>query len=483
MKTRNRSIFHATTAVIVSSALSAAILSAQETRSWANTDGGIFGVAGNWSGGVPGPTDSALFDLGGESFTVTFDDSHTNNRLTVRNGAFIFDLSNGEDPSHTYQLTNISSPQATQSAITIGVDNGNNAELELRSGTLIGVQARVGWGAGSTGQLTVGQGAQLTTLSGNVQGVEIGFSGNGSLTIENGGEVISRRGSIGFETGSTGSVVITGADSEWRVNNSFTVGRDGNAQLTVSNGATLKNTGGTAPSVIAINSGSNGEVLVTGSGSIWDVSQSIYIGGNATVAGGVGVLNVTEGAAVTAGGTITVWNGGTLGGNSTITTTEVINYGSLAPGISSGTLTAEASIGTLTINGNLTQEASGILDLRIGGATAGLYDVLSVSGLVTLGGSISVTLVDDFLLIPYQTFQILTSGASPTGTFAGLGEGDLVGTYNGIDLFITYAPELNFDSEDFGVGLYSIPEPSALPIAAALGALLVVVVRRFRRNR
>jgi len=101
----------------------------------------------------------------------------------------------------------------------------------------------------------------------------------------------------------------------------------------------------------------------------------------------------------------------------------------------------------------------------------GLFDLLAVTGNVSLNGSLNITFIDDFELGLNQFYQILTADGTQSGQFTGLDEGGLVGTFNSINLFITYEPE-NSGGVD-GVAVYSVPEPSsALLILLGAGALL-----------
>ena len=87
---------------------------------------------------------------------------------------------------------------------------------------------------------------------------------------------------------------------------------------------------------------------------------------------GGGALEITNGAAVLAQGTFT--------GN-------VLNQGTLgfwdAPSV-------------ITIVGNYTQSAAGILDIDLGGTSSSQYDQLLVSGTATLAGTLDVDLIDAF---------------------------------------------------------------------------------------
>ena len=70
------------------------------------------------------------------------------------------------------------------------------------------------------------------------------------------------------------------------------------------------------------------------------------------------------------------------------------------------------------IAGNLTQSSSGSLDIKLGGTTAGSqYDQLSVTGNVSLGGTLTVSLVNSFVPSAGNSFQIITFMGALTGDF------------------------------------------------------------------
>jgi hypothetical protein len=108
-------------------------------------------------------------------------------------------------------------------------------------------------------------------------------------------------------------------------------------------------------------------------------------------------------------------DGGALSGTGTITG-NVTNAGQVSPGTSPG---------ILTIQGNYTQTAAGVLNVELGGTAAGQFDQLNVSGTASLDGSLNVSLVNGFIPSPGDGFQVLTF-ASRTGDFAaknGLNQG------------------------------------------------------------
>jgi hypothetical protein len=110
--------------------------------------------------------------------------------------------------------------------------------------------------------------------------------------------------------------------------------------------------------------------------------------------------------------------GGTLSGSGTVAG-DVRNAAQIDPG-------TDGTAGALTINGNYTQTAAGVLTVDIGGRTAGAeYDQLVVSGSVSLDGTLTVNLVNGFVPQSGDAFAILTFG-SGSGVFAALnGDGPL----------------------------------------------------------
>lgn len=88
----------------------------------------------------------------------------------------------------------------------------------------------------------------------------------------------------------------------------LTVGNSGTGSLAISG------TGGltSANAFLGSPTSSRGTVTVSGSGASWNVSNALAIGGNATNAGGFGLLSVSSGANVAVGGTLKLWGAGTL---------------------------------------------------------------------------------------------------------------------------------------------------------------------------
>lgn len=184
-------------------------------------------------------------------------------------------------------------------------------------------------------------------------------------------------------------------------------------------------------------------VISGGSLAIADVSlitASLTVsGGELRIAGRLTVHNAytqTDGATILAGGVLVLAQrldvqGGVLRGTGTIIG-DVHNAGRLYVG---GTGVA----GTMTIEGNYTQAAGGVLEIEVGGAAAGAqHDQLSVTGAANLDGTLSVRLLDGFFPSEGDAFSVLTF-ASRVGDFA---------TIEGLDLGrgLAFSPICSDDS-------------------------------------
>lgn len=107
--------------------------------------------------------------------------------------------------------------------------------------------------------------------------------------------------------------------------------------------------------------------------------------------------------------TTALLRGGKIGGIGTLTGNLQNDGGIVAPGFSPG---------TITINGNYTQSASGVLDMEIGGLSAGTqYDQMVVNGTAYLGGTLNIVQYNGFAPSAGTSFQLIKYYSS-SGTFA-----------------------------------------------------------------
>ncbi len=210
--------------------------------------------------------------------------------------------------------------------------------------------------------------------------------------------------------------------------------------------------------------------------------------GTTTVNAGTLLVGTAVGATAQSGtGNVTVGANGTLGGTGKINGATTIS-GQLAPG---------ASAGSLEFTKDLTLSGTPTTYIQLGGTAFDFnvtedYDRIKLttttSSTLTLTGSLNVSLINSFALVPNLAFGIfqLESGVTRSGTFAGLAtDGSLVGTFGGQDLFITYSA--NFGDSGMisltggdDIALYTIPEPGTLALAGLGAAMLLPRRKRLR---
>ena len=131
----------------------------------------------------------------------------------------------------------------------------------------------------------------------------VGYTGTGTLDVNDGGVVTSEYGAVGADAGSTGTATITGTDSEWTIAEGLTVGAFGRGTMTIAAGGLVDANevyiGGFDidamgdPDMNDIPEGI-GVVTVTGTGSELDVDDFLHVGYT-----GTGTLDVNEGGVVT----------------------------------------------------------------------------------------------------------------------------------------------------------------------------------------
>ncbi|QDT01580.1 beta strand repeat-containing protein [Adhaeretor mobilis] len=357
-----------------------------------------------------------------------------------------------------------------------------------------------------------------SSIGGTLTALTVGNLGSGLLDISGNSTVtINGPTDLAVELGSTGTLDMFGS-ATFTTTGTFTVGNEGDATAdmggTISSGTVfIAKTGGT--SFAGVNFGTwtvndsgpdNGSVFVGGSDTALGGSGQLFVEGTLTVNNRVKIWNGST-ARLSSGGTINaaaVVVLGDLRGNGTVDAPTTTLSGVIAPANNAGSNT-----GKLTIDGNLDFDPSGRFQVEIGGTTPETeFDVIDVTGDVTLDGFLDVFLINGFTLAPGQTFDILNVTGSLTGLIEGHTEGDVVGTFGGTDLFITYAggdislftmaglvadtePDGDVDGADFlalqrdnssliptwqteyGSGSSSFAYSSQVPEPAAIGLLLL----------
>lgn len=413
--------------------------SAQQSTWNTNSDGDFLNSA-NWSNGVPTSSVEAVFSRGaGVEFAVSLPSVVTTptyaGPVVVESNEVTFsslgpsaefqtggldvgrDLTNAIFSTELFRfeagLVTVGSAPGSHGIVNIGRADAALSILTIYSEFIVGRYgtgvlnvSSGGWANSAVndsdavfGRYVGGSGtAHITTPDANllVNTLKLGYGGQGNLFVAGGGLVqCLSYSTLGLISGGVGKAHVTGAGTEWRNFSSLTVGNRGQGELTIDDGGKVTSN----RAFIAYDTGS-GYVSVDGEGSLWDVLYELNVG-----YGGVGRLSVTNDGVVEAA-SITIGELGEISGNALLNS-KVVNHGLVAPN----------GPGPLAITGNYQQKEAGQLLLELGSAVT--YGRLQVAASATLAGTLKVEIVDDFIPVAGQSFDILDF-TSVTGQFTTL---------------------------------------------------------------
>ncbi|MGV3551807.1 cadherin-like domain-containing protein [Rhizobium sp.] len=363
----------------------------------------------------------------------------------------------GAGGAHGYVGTGLS--------IGVGNNGSNGASASGPAG------AGGGGGGGGYGAVVTGTGT-LGTLTLNLTGGDGGTGGNsGNMRAGSGG-----RGGVGLYLDNTAGATMTvsasiaggdgGAAGSGAVGGTTGAGGEGiygqNLSITLASGGSisggLSGNGGTRADAVLFTGGTNqfdhqggtitGNVVANGTNDTFRLSGST--GGSfdiSTIRGfehlgsqGSAIWTLTGTNADTQSWTASsgklivngtmantdfiVASGATLGGSGTLGDVTVQSGGSIGPGNSPGII----HVGDFSLSGTLT--------IELNGTTAGTwYDQISVTGRVTLGGALDLSILDWFMPAVGDSFIIIDNDGTDavSGIFSGLGEGYTIVTGYGDD--------------------------------------------------
>ncbi|MEI4505950.1 autotransporter-associated beta strand repeat-containing protein [Sphingopyxis sp. CCNWLW253] len=181
----------------------------------------------------------------------------------------------------------------------VGVRGG---ELRLADGgTITSANGIVAIEAGDAAVMTVagndGSGNASTWTVG--ADLSVGYGGNGTLNVIDGGRVVSSAGQVGLDSDGIGQVLVSGTGSSWENSGRISVGLFGAGVLRIENGAAVTSNDG------VVGGSGQGDAIISGPSTSWVNTQQLNVGSF-----GNGSLRIENGASVTS-------NQGYVGANST----------------------------------------------------------------------------------------------------------------------------------------------------------------------
>ncbi|WP_196260814.1 autotransporter outer membrane beta-barrel domain-containing protein [Pelagibacterium limicola] len=352
------------------------------------TDGGEAAVLGTLTFGTNGS------GIGGATVSGA-DANGTNSKLLVGGDIYV-----GAQGTGSLSMENGGFADASNGAVYIGYDIGSGGILNVTGAgsALLTDNLRVG-GAGS-GALTVAEGGQVVVTD----SIQLNhWGGQGSVIVTGAGSTLTAMNSlfIGENTvaGSTGELTVsdggqvsagtisiggTGGIGRLNIGGAVTAAAAG----TVDTGSIVLGNGGTGMLIFNHTDTSGNYIFapdLTGNGSIvHQAGTTIFTGNSATFAGNTALAAdsklVVNGSL---GGSLGV--GGILGGNGMLDQVHLFSGGVIAPGNSIGTLT----VATITFDPGSIY----LVELNDGGNTPGVNnDFIDVTGSATIsGGTVHVT--------------------------------------------------------------------------------------------
>lgn len=237
----------------------------------------------------------------------------------------------------------------------------------------------------------------------------IGQFGTGNLTQTGGTNTVANVLIVGNTSSGNGSYDLSGG-SLTVVGPYLTIGAVGTGSLNISNGGVASS----MDAYLGYDVLGSGTVILSGTGSAWNNSGSMFVGGSDVFSGGIGDLTINSGATLNVGNTLHIWNTGNVhldGGT-----------------INTGSLTGEGggfnfNAGSLNITGDLVMDAMVPLgnSLVLNG-----FKTLNVSGITTLTG-FSALMLDGGT---FSTGSLLNNGgfAFNRGTFNLTNENLVIGS-------------------------------------------------------
>jgi outer membrane autotransporter protein len=314
---------------------------------------------------------------------------------------------------------------------------------------------QVGYNADGKGHVSVDGPDTTWSITGG--STVAGNYGTGAIEVTNGASVTTSTAFLGYYGSGSGSLDLSGADTNWKSTSYIMVGYEGAGGVTVRDDATLtvsSNLGirigfvvgssgtvnigaaegeaaeaaGHINSLFTVFDEGTGKLVFNHTNSDYNFSSSIFGAGTINHLAGVttfsgnssslgGTTNIFGGTALVTGslgGAINVFANGTLGGTGTVgksgTTVSINNGGTLSPGAGNAT-------GTLLVAGNLAFSSGSTFVVQVDGDSS--------DAVVLTGGDVTIN--------PGTSLQIAVAGTATAGSYTILKATSISGTFSSID--------------------------------------------------
>jgi T5SS/PEP-CTERM-associated repeat protein len=389
------------------------------------------------------------------------------NGATVTGGAQVHLGPNTWATNNSILVTGSGSSWTNTATILVGATSSNNS-LVVSDGGQVTAPLYVGRDAGSNNNsvLVTGSGSSLSTGLGNT--TIIGYSGQGTLTVANGGIATAPQGAlqIALVPGSSGILNIGGFGAN------DTAGTISAPGIAFGSGSGTINFNQTDTATLSAVISGTGSVNQFGSGTTILTGQNTFAGTTNVTAGTL----LANSSSALGTSTVVVTDGGTLGGSGGIDGATTIGSGAaLVPGA--------GGIGALSFMGGLTLAAGSTTSFQIH-STSDFTSISLTGQSVTYGGSLLFNLID-FSPVAGDQFRVfdMTGGASESGTFSSVvvESSSLLGTGNlwsGSNAGVTY----EFDGVTGILSVQAVPEPATSALMAVAALAGVQLLRRQNRR-
>ncbi|QDY71398.1 autotransporter domain-containing protein [Qingshengfaniella alkalisoli] len=355
------------------------------------------------------------------------------------------------------------SPWVINGSVFVGYEG--TGELTIQNGGQVVSTPEPGYIAVAIGHRTHSGGTVIvsgTDADGNAStwtnhgNLNVGNLGTGTLTILNGGQVSSTRGNIGRSSGSDGTVIVSGTDTEgnastWTNHGNLNVGNFGTGTLTISGGGVVNVAEGAR---IADHQGTS-SATVQGDGSQWSINGDLSVGfGLRDTA--QGTLTIENGGLVTSGATYLGAYRAEASGAIALNGNGVLATGLVEKGLGSGTLSFDGGILRATSNeadflrnfdaGDVTIDAGGAV-FDTNGFEIGIATDLQGTGGLTKAEGGTLTLTGDN---SYQGGTLIEAGTL-TGNANSFGASDIE-VLSGANLRFEQDGDATLENSILGVG-------------------------------